>query len=80
MGQKTLFDFEIINKTSSITHLAIFTQPYLDLILSGEKTIESRFGVRRSIPYNKVKERDKIIMKESSGMLKGEFTAGKVVL
>lgn len=59
-------------------HLAIFKQPYLDLILSGQKTIESRFSIDKRAPYNKVKEGDKIILKESGDLVKGEFTAGKV--
>lgn len=85
MRQKTLFnyfgrigDFEPSHKTTPKTHLAIFTQPYLDLILEGKKTIESRFSMDRRAPYGKVSTGDIIIMKESGGLVKGEFTAGIV--
>jgi ASC-1-like (ASCH) protein len=61
------------------THLAIFTQPYLNLILSSEKTIESRFSQNKIVPFSKIKTGDKIIMKQSGGLVYGEFTAGKVI-
>jgi len=60
------------------THLAIFTQPFLNLILSGEKTIESRFSQNKIIPFGKIKTDDKVIMKKSGGLVYGEFTAGKI--
>lgn len=59
-------------------HLAIFTQSYLNLILSGKKTIESRFSVDKRAPYNKVSTGDIVIIKQSGGLIVGEFTAGKV--
>jgi predicted transcriptional regulator len=43
-----------------------------------KKTIESRFSKFRITPYNKVRVGDKIIMKESGGLVFGEFTVGKV--
>ena len=60
------------------THLAIFTQPFLDLIFSGEKTIESRFSKNKIAPFGKVKTGDKVIIKESGGLVYGEFIAGEV--
>jgi len=60
------------------THLAIFKQPYLNLILKGKKTIESRFSMDKRPPYGMVRSGDKVIMKESGGLVKGEFTVGKV--
>ena len=77
--KSNFFDlFEPVVVSRSKTHLAIFRQPYLDLILDGKKTIESRFALDRRAPYNSVRSGDKIIMKESGGLVKGEFTAGKV--
>jgi hypothetical protein len=50
-----------------VGHLAIFRQPYLDKILSGEKTIESRFSRSRSVPFEKVHRGDLILLKETAG-------------
>ena len=60
------------------THLAIFKQPFLNAMLDGKKTIESRFMVNRSIPYKKIHSGDKVIIKESCGLVIGEFKVKKV--
>ena len=52
-------------------HLAILNQPYLDKILRGEKTIESRFTKNRVPPHGRVIAGDTILLKESSGPLLG---------
>lgn len=59
-------------------HLAILCQPFLDLILSGQKTIETRFTQVKCAPFQKVKTGDIILLKETGGLVLGEFTAGKV--
>ncbi len=59
-------------------HLGIFTQPLLDLILMGRKTIDSRFSKIRCAPYLKVNTGDLVYLKESGGYVKGQFTASKV--
>jgi len=59
-------------------HLAVLRQPFLDLILGGKKTIESRFLKRRNKPYNAVKAGDLVVMKKSGGLVLGEFTVSKV--
>ena len=59
-------------------HLAIFTQPWLDLILEGKKTIDSRFTKVRCAPYSKINPGDVVYMKESSGPVKGQFSVAKV--
>ena len=46
-------------------HIAILKQPFFDMILSGEKTIESRWSMDRRTPYNKVKVGDIILLKET---------------
>jgi len=48
-------------------HLAILNEPYLQYILDGDKTIESRFSKHRIRPYQKVAEGDILILKRSSG-------------
>lgn len=52
-------------------HLAIFVEPYLQYILEGMKTIESRFSVKRSVPYNAIDKGDIIVMKKSGGPVLG---------
>ena len=59
-------------------HLAIFTHPWLDLILEGKKTIDSRLSKVRCAPYDKISAGDVVYMKESSGPVKGQFIASKV--
>ena len=59
-------------------HLAILRQPFLDLILDGKKTIESRFLKTQSAPYKTVQEGDLVVIKKSGGLVLGEFTVSKV--
>src|SRR5581483_1606315 len=67
----------LIDSTIGV-HLAVFNEPFLSLILSGEKKIESRFSINKISPYGKVKKGDVIILKESGGPIKGIFIAGDV--
>lgn len=46
-------------------HLAVVAQPYLGWILTGEKTIESRFSKNRVAPYESVKTGDVVALKAS---------------
>ena len=59
-------------------HLAILVQPFLDLILKQQKTIETRFSKVKCAPFQKVKTGDVILLKQSSGMVVGEMVAGRV--
>ena len=59
-------------------HLAILTPGWIDLILDGSKTIESRFTRVRCAPFRKVHEGDVVFMKESGGLVNGAFRIGKV--
>ncbi|MBN8564807.1 MAG: ASCH domain-containing protein [Leptolyngbya sp. UWPOB_LEPTO1] len=52
-------------------HLGVFVEPYLQFILEGKKTIESRFATRRFAPYNQVEKGDVILLKQSSGPIVG---------
>jgi len=69
---------DFLNNSSGI-HLAIFNEPFLTLILKGEKTIETRFSVNKISPFKRVVEGDVIILKESGGFVRGAFIAGKVM-
>ncbi len=55
-------------------HLGIFTEPYLSLMLNGEKTIESRFSKRKMLPYEKITKDDIVIIKKSCSDVVGYFT------
>lgn len=59
-------------------HLAILMPVWIELILDGSKTIESRFTKIRCAPFRKVHAGDTVYMKESGGLVKGMFTVAKV--
>ncbi len=46
-------------------HIAILRQPFFNMVLSGEKTIESRWSMHKVAPYGKVKVGDLILLKET---------------
>lgn len=58
-------------------HLAIFSEPFLTFLLSGKKTIESRFSINRNGPYKKVFKDDLVFIKKSGGPVFGYFIVGK---
>lgn len=59
-------------------HLAILNGKYIDKILAGKKTIESRFSKMRVGPFGKVEVGDVLFLKQSSGPLKGLARVGRV--
>jgi hypothetical protein len=52
-------------------HLAIFGEPFLSMVLSGEKTIESRFSRNRCAPFGEIDDGDIILLKEVAGPICG---------
>jgi len=46
-------------------HIAILRQPFFNMVLSGEKTIESRWSMHKVAPYGKVNIGDEILLKET---------------
>lgn len=52
-------------------HLGIFVEPYLQYILDGRKTIESRFSTRRLAPYQHVAPGDVLLLKQTAGPIVG---------
>jgi hypothetical protein len=52
-------------------HVAIFMEPYLQFILDGRKTIESRFSARRRAPYECIQRGDVVLLKRSGGPIVG---------
>lgn len=57
--------------TQSSLHLAILVEPYLEFVLGGQKTLESRFSVRRIPPYYCVADGDIVLLKRSGGPIVG---------
>ena len=55
----------------------MFVEPFLSAVLDGRKTIESRFGVHRCAPYERVGPGDLILLKRSGGPVVGLALAGK---
>jgi ASC-1-like (ASCH) protein len=71
--------YEKVNFQKSIgVHLAIFVEPYLDLVKKGKKSIESRFSVNRIAPYDKINVGDVVLVKKSGGLVCGFFTVKDV--
>src|SRR5688572_1110592 len=48
-------------------HLAVVREPYLSLIITGKKTIESRFSRHDRPPYGCVMRGDVLLLKEPAG-------------
>ena len=59
-------------------HLAVFTEPYLQYILDGLKTIESRFSVNRCAPYRRVAAGDFVALKRAGGPVVALCEVGSV--
>ena len=59
-------------------HLAIFRQPYLDLLLSGEKTADARFSKNRIAPFGQIEKGDTVLLKLSSGPVLGRAIVDEV--
>lgn len=51
-------------------HLAIMSSGYIEKILSGKKTMESRFGKTKAAPYMRIARGDIIFLKESGGPIR----------
>jgi hypothetical protein len=48
-------------------HLGVFVDPFLQFVLDGSKTIESRFSVNRCAPYRAVHAGDVLLLKPPGG-------------
>lgn len=67
--QPLLASFKV-SKSNTI-HLGVFIEPYLQLIIEGKKTLESRFSINRTAPYCKVQNGDLLLLKRSGGPIVG---------
>src|SRR3989344_1254912 len=60
-------------------HLAIFKGNGGELILSGKKTVESRFSKRKSPPFNNISSGDLVYIKPTGKEIIGQFRVQKVI-
>src|SRR5688572_1351393 len=56
-------------------HVAVFSEPFLTAVLTGEKTIESRFSSVRCAPYGEVAVGDIVLIKRVAGPVCGVAVA-----
>jgi ASC-1-like (ASCH) protein len=68
---------KLLNSQYKRVHLAILIEPYLSLLLKGEKTIESRFSQRKITPFREVSIGDVVLLKKSGGDIAGVFEVSK---
>lgn len=59
-------------------HIAILKQPFFNMVLSGEKTIESRWSMNKTAPFNKIKKGDTVWLKETGKNVTAKAVAEKV--
>ncbi|MHB0965781.1 MAG: ASCH domain-containing protein [Bellilinea sp.] len=52
-------------------HLAVFNEPYLTYVLNGQKTVESRFALKKIAPFKQISSGDILLLKKSSGPILG---------
>ncbi len=60
-------------------HIVILRQPFFDMVLSGEKTIESRWSMMKIAPYGKVAVGDELLLKETGKAVTAIAKVNKVV-
>lgn len=60
-------------------HLAIFTRNAIKAIISGEKTVETRFSKKKIAPFGVVSVGDVVYMKPPGEELAGQFEVTKVI-
>ncbi len=60
-------------------HLAIFKGEGAEKILSGKKTVESRFSKRKDPPYGAISAGDLVYIKPSGKDIIGQFRVKKVI-
>jgi hypothetical protein len=73
----SLFNDAVFNHRVNI-HLAIFNEPFLTMLFTGEKTMESRFSINNIVPYNRIAKYDIVLVKKSGGGIVAVFRAKTV--
>jgi hypothetical protein len=74
----THLDRLLVNLDYNISiHVAVFQSPYVERLLDGSKTVESRFASVRCAPYHRVERGDVVLVKRSGGPIVALFQAGE---
>ncbi|QQG43120.1 MAG: hypothetical protein HYW45_02865 [Candidatus Daviesbacteria bacterium] len=60
-------------------HLAIFSKDVGEKILTGQKTMESRFSQSKNAPFQQISTGDLVYIKPSGKEIIGEFRVNKVI-
>jgi ASC-1-like (ASCH) protein len=60
-------------------HIAVLFKSYLDLVLSGRKTIECRLTMQARDPYERIEAGERIYFKQSSGPYRAAATVDHVM-
>lgn len=61
-----------------LNHLVILRPPYLDMILSGEKTVESRLSRRRHLAAGRCLPGDVLYLKRTGGDIEGRAVVSRI--
>lgn len=61
-----------------MNHLVILHKPYLDLILAGTKTVESRLSRRRHPAASRLQQGDRLFLKQAGGDVLALAVAGTI--
>ena len=59
-------------------HIAVLVEPYLQFVLDGTKTVESRFSRNGCAPFERVSAGDVLLLKRQSGPIVGACSASDV--
>ena len=59
--------------TNIAVHLAIFSEPLLEKLLAGVKTLESRFSNNKISPFGQIQKGDLVVVKKSGGPVMATF-------
>lgn len=60
-------------------HLAIFQPQVIDEIISGRKTVETRFSLKKIPPFGQISTGDIVYLKPSGKPVLGQFLVKKVI-
>ncbi len=75
---RSLVDSSLSSGPGPTAHLAILREPYLEHVLAGRKTVESRFARKLIPPHGVVRPGDLLLLKHASGPLVGLALVGFV--
>lgn len=70
--------FERVMNEKNSLHLAIFSEPFLSLLLAGEKSMESRLSINKLPPFRKVNVGDIVLVKKTGGGIVAIFEIEEV--